>query len=78
MKKIILLTGGSGMVGKNIKNHKCSSDYEILSPTSSDLNLLKSGEISEQEYYNRRANLLSGTELMISGANNFNKNYDGC
>jgi hypothetical protein len=42
----------------------------------SDLNLLKSGEISEQEYYNRRANLLSGTELMISGANNFNKNYD--
>lgn len=42
----------------------------------SDLNLLKSGEISEQEYYNRRANLLSGTELMIAGANNFNKNYD--
>jgi len=42
----------------------------------SDLNLLKSGDISEQEYYNRRANLLSGTELMISGANNFNKNYD--
>ena len=28
------------MVGSNIKNHKCSSNYEILSPTSSDLNLL--------------------------------------
>tara|TARA_R110002020_G_scaffold468611_1_gene693048 strand:+ start:785 stop:2419 length:1635 start_codon:yes stop_codon:yes gene_type:complete len=42
----------------------------------SDLNLLKTGDISEQEYYNRRANLLSGTELMIAGANNFNKNYD--
>ena len=41
-----------------------------------DLNLLKTGEITEQEYYNRRANLLSGTELMIAGANNFNKNYD--
>lgn len=41
-----------------------------------DLNLLKTGNISEQEYYNRRANLLSGTELMIAGANNFNKNYD--
>ena len=41
-----------------------------------DLNLLKSGEITEQEYYNRRANLLSGTELMIAGANNFNNNYD--
>jgi len=42
----------------------------------SDLNSLKRGDISEQEYYNRRANLLSGTELMIAGANNFNKNYD--
>ena len=41
-----------------------------------DLNALKRGEISEQEYYNRRANLKSGTELMIAGANNFNKNYD--
>ena len=41
-----------------------------------DLNLLKTGNISEQEYYNRRANLLSGTELMIAGADNFNKNYD--
>jgi len=41
-----------------------------------DLNALKRGDITEQEYYNRRANLLSGTELMIAGATNFNKNYD--
>ena len=41
-----------------------------------DLNSLKRGEITEQEYYNRRANLKSGTELMIAGATNFNKNYD--
>lgn len=41
-----------------------------------DLNALKRGDISEQEYYNRRANLKSGTELMIAGANNFNKNFD--
>jgi len=41
-----------------------------------DLNALKRGDITEQEYYNRRANLLSGTELMIAGASNFNKNYD--
>ena len=40
MAKIILLTGGSGLVGSNIRNHKNSSDYKILSPTSSDLNLL--------------------------------------
>ena len=30
-----------------------------------DLNALKRGEISEQEYYNRRANLKSGTEEKI-------------
>ena len=40
MTKIILLTGGSGLVGSNIRNHKYSSNYKILSPTSSDLNLL--------------------------------------
>jgi GDP-L-fucose synthase len=40
MKKIILLTGGSGMVGSNIINHKYSQNYKILSPSSSDLNLL--------------------------------------
>ena len=40
MKKIILLTGSSGMVGRNIINHNFSQNYKILSPTSSDLNLL--------------------------------------
>tara|TARA_B110001450_G_scaffold208002_1_gene198563 strand:- start:60 stop:989 length:930 start_codon:yes stop_codon:yes gene_type:complete len=40
MKKIILLTGGSGMVGSNIIDHKHSTNYKILSPSSSDLNLL--------------------------------------
>ena len=40
MKKIILLTGGSGMVGSNIIDHKYSTNYKILSPSSSDLNLL--------------------------------------
>jgi len=40
MKKIILLTGGSGMVGSNIIDHEYSTKYKILSPSSSDLNLL--------------------------------------
>ncbi len=36
----IFLTGGSGMVGRNILSHSFSKKYEILSPTSKDLNLL--------------------------------------
>ena len=40
MKKIILLTGSSGMVGRNITNHPSAQNYKILSPSSSDLNLL--------------------------------------
>ena len=40
MKKKILLTGGSGMVGSNIINHELSQNYKILSPSRLDLNLL--------------------------------------
>ena len=36
----ILLTGGSGMVGKNILEHSKKNDYTFLSPSSKDLNLL--------------------------------------
>tara|TARA_R100000654_G_scaffold18298_3_gene38318 strand:+ start:3041 stop:4801 length:1761 start_codon:yes stop_codon:yes gene_type:complete len=41
-----------------------------------DLQDLKRGAISEQEYYQRRANLKSGTELMFTAAKKFNENYD--
>ena len=41
MKMKILLTGGSGMVGSNIVNHRISKEYEILSPSSKDLNLME-------------------------------------
>mgnify|MGYP003137154013 FL=1 len=37
-----------------------------------NLNKLKRGEISEQEYYNRRANLKSSTSNLFLYANNFN------
>ncbi|MEX5550393.1 GDP-L-fucose synthase family protein [Pseudomonas pergaminensis] len=41
MKKIrILLTGGSGMVGRNLLEHSCIDDFEVLAPPSSELNLL--------------------------------------
>ncbi|EHZ0765096.1 NAD-dependent epimerase/dehydratase family protein, partial [Salmonella enterica subsp. enterica serovar Adelaide] len=43
----VLLTGSSGMVGKNILEHASAKDYEILTPTSSDLNLLVIDEIEK-------------------------------
>ena len=36
----ILLTGSNGMVGRNILGHSSAHNHEILSPTSSELNLL--------------------------------------
>ena len=53
MKKIILLTGCSGMVGRNIINHNFSQNYTILSPTSSDLNLLNYKDIEDYIAFNK-------------------------
>ena len=36
----ILLTGGNGMVGRNILKHESSNQHEIIFPSSLDLNLL--------------------------------------
>ena len=38
-KTRILLTGGSGMVGRNLLEHSGISDFEILAPSSKELNL---------------------------------------
>ena len=35
----LLLTGGSGMVGKNILEHPLASDWQILAPSSGELDL---------------------------------------
>ena len=39
MKKL-LITGSSGMVGRNIIEHKKAHNYRLLTPTSAELNLL--------------------------------------
>ncbi len=44
----ILLTGGSGMLGKNILEHSLSSNYQFLSPSSAELNLLN--EVGVRNY----------------------------
>lgn len=36
----ILLTGASGMVGKNIREHLLAKNFDFLTPTSSEVNLL--------------------------------------
>ena len=53
MKKVILLTGSSGMVGRNIINNNFSQNYKILSPNSSDLNLLNYKDIEDYIAFNK-------------------------
>ncbi len=43
MKGRVLLTGGQGMVGRNIQEHKKACDWEIHAPTRSDLDLTDFG-----------------------------------
>ena len=47
----ILLTGARGMVGSNITEHQSISKYEILLPTSKELNLLDN--VSVQSYVDK-------------------------
>ena len=49
----ILITGSHGMVGSNIVEHVAASMYEILSPTSKELNLLDPTSIDKYMSTNR-------------------------
>ncbi|WP_372886122.1 GDP-L-fucose synthase family protein [Shimia sp.] len=42
----LLLTGGSGMVGRNILEHPLASDWQILAPSSGELDLTDSHAVS--------------------------------
>ena len=42
----ILLTGGSGLVGSNIADHKNLSEHDLIAPSSSELDLLNFTEVS--------------------------------
>ena len=39
IKKKVLITGSTGMVGRNLIDHKKSEIYEILTPNRNELNL---------------------------------------
>lgn len=43
----ILITGASGMVGRNVCEHPAAQQYELLTPPSSELNLLDSVSVSD-------------------------------
>ncbi|MFC0268202.1 GDP-L-fucose synthase family protein [Kushneria aurantia] len=43
----VLLTGGSGMVGRNILEHRSAGLFEILAPSSSELNLLDQASVKD-------------------------------
>ncbi|MFT4952497.1 MAG: nucleoside-diphosphate-sugar epimerase, partial [Pseudoalteromonas tetraodonis] len=43
----ILLTGANGMVGRNILEVAKQYDYDFLSPSSSELNLLDSNSVNQ-------------------------------
>lgn len=49
-KPTLLLTGGSGMVGRNILEHPLASNWNILAPTSTELDLTNSGNVTK--YFN--------------------------
>jgi GDP-L-fucose synthase len=44
-KKRILLTGGGGMVGRNLLEHPAISDFEVLAPRSAELDLCDFGAV---------------------------------
>ena len=47
MARKILLTGGSGMVGRNIRDHPASESWEILAPSSRQLDLMQASVVED-------------------------------
>jgi len=64
--------------GSNAESNRFMADFskDASSQAKRDLDDLKSGRISERDYYKRRANLGQGTELMFKAGESFNANYD--
>ena len=64
--------------GASAQSNRFMADFttDASGQASRDLTDLKSGRISERDYYKKRANLKNGTTLMFQAAETFNKNYD--
>ena len=62
----ILLTGGTGMCGKNILEHPSANKYEIFSPNSSELDLLDIDCITNYIKFNK-PDLIIHTAGLVAG-----------
>ncbi len=73
----ILLTGGSGMVGSNIREHKFAKNHTILSPSSKELDLKNKENIRQYlntynpEYIIHAAGLVGGIHANIANPSKF-------
>ncbi len=43
----LFLTGGSGMVGRNVQDHSAAANWQIIAPSSRDLDLMDSVAVAE-------------------------------
>ncbi|MHB8151078.1 MAG: NAD-dependent epimerase/dehydratase family protein, partial [Desulfobulbia bacterium] len=43
----VLITGGNGLVGRNFREHPAAAGFEILAPSSSELNLLDYDQVAQ-------------------------------
>jgi GDP-L-fucose synthase len=68
----ILLTGSNGMVGKNILEHPYRKNYEVLIPSSKELNLLDYNSVdgyiknNKPEFIIHAAGIVGGIQANIS------------
>ncbi len=73
----ILLTGGTGMVGRNIKEHKLAQGYKLLTPSRQELDLTNKREIyrylndNNPELIIHAAGLVGGIHANIANPSRF-------
>ncbi len=73
----ILLTGGTGMCGRNILEHSSATNFQILSPKSNELNLLDITQIKGYLSENK-PDLIIHTAGLVAGIQfNIKKPYSG-
>lgn len=47
MARKLFLTGGSGMVGRNLREHAAAADWDIMAPSSRELDLMDAAAVAE-------------------------------
>ena len=71
----VLVTGSSGMVGLNLINYKSASSYNILSPSSSELDLTSFFDLNEYLQKNKPDFIIHCAGLVGGIQDNINRPY---